>query len=61
MARNIIATENRLEWEAWQGIVNALKNKGIDINNEDALVRAIKTWGTCYHKFRTTHGLERRD
>ncbi len=33
------------EWYAWRAMCTTLKALGIDINEEDRLVEAIKQWG----------------
>ncbi len=33
------------EWEAWKAMCRVLRTLGVEINNEDGLATAIKTWG----------------
>ena len=33
------------EWEAWKAMCRVLRGVGVEINNENALAEAIKTWG----------------
>lgn len=35
----------RIEWQAWQRVCKALDELGIDINEQDELANAIRSWG----------------
>ena len=41
----MVDTQMIKEWEAWKAMCRVLRTMGVEINNEDELATAIKTWG----------------
>jgi len=52
----MLTKEMRREWKAWRDICSELEKIGIDINNEDALCKAIQNWGACLFFLRLSEG-----
>jgi len=52
----MVTKEMKTELQAWRDICSELEKIGIDINNEDALCKAIQNWGDCLFLLRLSEG-----
>ena len=52
----MVTDEMKNELQAWREICSELEKIGIDVNRDEALVRAIQNWGDCLFLLRLTEG-----